>query len=167
MSVIEHIVAVFERVGTIAAGLRSRLAYFLGFALLASVYLAIKLYSADSALWWNIIKCGVFMIPALIWGIVWFVLGKLRDAPDVANDLIADKDEMLQHFSGLDIKQVTTVRGAFSTLKVLREQEGLEEVMETIGGVGLLINPLFVICMVLAFFALIVSILAALVLLLF
>lgn len=167
MSTIDHIVSAFERIGAVATGLRKWLNYFLLPALVASVYLAVKAYSVESAFWFNALKCGLLMLPVLVWAIVWFVLGQLREAPTVANQLVQDKDQLLTYLSNTDVKQVTSLRGAYSTLKVLREQEGLEEVMNTIGGVTLLINPIFAILAVCALFILFMFLFAAFVVFLF
>lgn len=167
MSVVDHIVAVFERLGALAAGLRRRLSYLLGLAVIAFAYLAFKVYSPESAVWWNVVKCGVFSLPVLIWGLVWYVLGQLQDAPQTASNLMADKDEILQHFSNIDTQEIKGIKGVYGTLKMVSQQDGLEEVMDTIGGVGLLINPLFALLALLAFFGLFGLILTALVVMLF
>lgn len=166
MSVIDHIVKVFEKIGAFAAGLRRRLSYLLALSLSCYGYLAFQLCTPDSALWWNLIKCGVFALPLLVWGAVWFVLGQLRDAPETASGLVAGKDNILQHFSSLDEQKVSGVRGVYGTLKMLSEQEGLEDVMDTISGVGLLINPLFALLALLMFFGLFGLILTALIVIL-
>ncbi len=167
MSAIDHIVSAFERIGAVATGLRKWLNYFLLPALVASIYLAVKAYSAESALWFNALKCGLLMLPVLVWAIIWFVLGQLREAPQVASNLMQDKDRIQQHFSTLDLKQATSFRGAYRTLKTLREQEGLEEVMGAIAGVSLLVNPLFALLALVAFFVLFVFVLAAFVVMMF
>lgn len=167
MSVIDHIVAVFERLGSLADGLRRRLSYLLGVAALACAYLAVKVYSVDSALWWNVIKCGVFILPVVIWGVIWFVLGQLRDAPETASSLVEGKDEILQHFSNLNAGEVKGVKGAYGTLKMLSQQDGLEDVMDTISGVSLLINPFFALLALLTFFGLFGLIFTALLVMLF
>jgi len=114
-------------VADFAAGFQRRLAWFLGIAAMASAYLAWLLYSPESLWWWNLIKCGLVLTPTLVWLFIWQVLGEMREAPGL--------------------------RGLFSTLRAFREEDGLEVVLDTLGGVTLLANPVF------AIFAFIMSVL--------
>ncbi len=167
MSVVGSILTLFERIGSLAEVLHHRLSYLLSSAAIACAYLVVKVYSVDSVWWWNLIKCSAFVLPILIWGTVWFVLGQLRDAPEAASNLVAGKEGVLQHFSALKAEQATGVKSAYSTLKMLSKQDGLEEVIDTISGVGLLISPVFAFMALLTFFGLFGLIFTALVVVLF
>lgn len=167
MSAVDHIVGAFERVGSVADGIQRGLGYFLILSASASFYLAYQAYSFDSAVWWNVIKCVVLCLPALVLMLVWFVLGQLRDSPETVKTLIQDKDRVFQHFSDMNLDEAKSTKGAYRTLKTLAQQDGLEEVMETVSGVGLLLNPLFFVISIFAIFALIALMLTALVVMIF
>jgi len=163
MSVVDNIVSAFEGVASVASGLQRWLSYFLLFSVSASVFLAFQAYSVDSALWWNMVKCIAICLPAIILLIVWHVLGQLGDSPETVKTVIEDKDRVFQHFSGMNFDEAKSTKGAYRTLKTLAQQDGLEEVMETVSGITLLINPVFVVFSVLAVFALMGLMLMALV----
>ena len=119
--------------------------------LLASVSLAWQAYSGDSELWWNITKCSLILVPALLWVFVWTVLGQLRDAPTLAASLVARDDGVMAQFSDSDLPDKGGISGLFNTLKAFRQESGLWVVLDTIGNVTLLGNPVFVaLCFVMA-----------------
>ena len=119
--------------------------------MLASASLAWQVYSAESALWWNITKCFLVLLPALLWGFVWTVLGQLREAPTLAADLVARDDGLMSQFSDSDLPDQSGISGLFNTLKAFRQESGLWIVLDTIGNVTLLGNPIFVaLCFVMA-----------------
>ena len=154
MSVLDQIQSLFEKIGYVAEGMRRKLGYFLLLGLAASIYTASVVYSAESFLWWNVIKCLIVMLPSLVLLCIWIILGQVRQAPEVASNLLDDRDEILQGFTELEVSNVTSLTGAYGALKTLRQQEGLEDVMEAISGVGILINPLFALLAVLSFIGL-------------
>ena len=141
----------FEKIGSVAEGMRRKLGYFLLLGLAASIYIAFLAYSVDSFMWWNLIKCVAIMLPSSVLTCIWVILGQVRQAPEVASNLLDDRSEILQGLTELEISNVTSLTGAYGTLKTLRHQEGLEDVMEAISGVGLLINPLFALLAILSF----------------
>jgi hypothetical protein len=113
--------------------------------------LAWQAYSADSALWWNITKCSLISLPALLWGFVWTVLRQLREAPTLAASLVARDDGVMSRFSDSDLPDKSGISGLFNTLKAFREESGVWIVLDTIGNVTLLGNPLFIaLCFVMA-----------------
>ena len=167
MSVLDRIYDIFDGVGRVAETLLKRVRILILLAFLSVIFIAFQLYSPESPWWWNTLKCLIPALPVTIWGAVYLILSQIREAPIVARELIADEDGLVSNLSNLDLQQVSNLRGAVSTLKTLRDQEGLEEVMETISGVGVLINPLFFLLAVLTFFGLFGLIFAALILMLF
>ena len=143
MTAIQQLTLVVNKIGDIANGLQSKLSYFIGIGLLASSALAWKLFSLESALWWNIIKCGVVLLPAVIWVIVWLVLNQLRDAPNLVAELASDENGVLANLNDFSLKEPNGLRGVFSTIREFRNEDGLEVVFDTVSGVALIANPLF------------------------
>ncbi len=162
----DYIVSIFQGISSIADRVRTRIQYVLIVALMAGLYIAFRAYDGESIWWWNTIKCIVPLLPVIVWLFVWSALRQIGQAPEVARELISERGDILRSFSKLNIEQVNSVRGAYTTLKSFREHEGLEEVMETISGIGLLINPIFALLSVLAFFCLFGLIVAAFLLML-
>lgn len=139
-----------EQIAEIADGAQQTIRYLVIVGVLATAYLGWTLYTPDGALWWNVTKCGLLALPSLIWLFVWGVLSQLKQAPELVTDLVSQEDGLFQNLSGLSIDKKQGVRSLFSTLKAFKQEEGLEVVFDTIGGVTLLANPFFAI---LAFFA--------------
>lgn len=149
----------FDRLGTSAAIVQKRLNWFLGLGLLATFYLAFKLYSSDSAIWWNVVKCSTVSLPALILGVFWYCLGQVSEAPRLVNQLAADKEGIVDDIQSFRLEQNSGLRGVLRTLNQFRQYEGLSVMMETIGGITLLINPVFLLLTLVAVIGLLVLIL--------
>ncbi len=145
MAAQEKLISLVNRIGEIATGVQSKLTWFLGLGVVATLALAWKFYSVDSALWWNIVKCGFVSLPALIWGFVWLVLNQLSEAPALVAELASADDGVFSNLDELSIREPNGLRGVFSTLAAFQREDGLEVVFETIGGVSLIANPLFAI----------------------
>lgn len=141
----EKVIALVNRIGEIASKLLAKITWFVVAGLIASVGLAWELYSSDSALWWNIIKCGFVALPALIWAFVWFVLSQLRDAPELVANLAQDEDGVFSNLDEFSIKEPNGLRGVFSTLSAFSKEDGLSVIFDTIGGITLIANPVFAI----------------------
>ena len=154
MSIFESVIVVFDRIGGIAETVFKRVRILLLFALLAAIYLASQLYALESPWWWNLVKILAPVFPVLVWGFVLALLNQIKQAPGVARELISDDDGLLHNLADLDLKQVSSLRGAYTTLKRIRGEESLGEVMETISGVGVLLNPFFLVLALLTFFGL-------------
>jgi len=91
------------------------------------------------------------LLPALLWGFVWTVLGQLREAPTLAASLVARDDGLMSRFSDADLPEQSGISGLFNTLKAFKQESGLWIVLDTIGNVTLLGNPIFVaLCFVMA-----------------
>ena len=147
-----------DRIAAIARGTERKISYLVAGGFAASLYLAWELYSVDSALWWNAIKCGLVLLPALIWVFVWFVLRQLGDAPEAVSRMATAEDGLVANVKMLTEERPKGLRGVFRTLRVIQQEEAFSVVFDTIGGITLLANPIF---------ALVAFIAAAILLLLF
>ena len=131
-----------QGVADVAEGVKRKLGWFLLVGLIASSSLAVQAYSPSSALWWNAIKCGLLMLPALLIAYIWNALGQLQEAPELAANLASSDDGLLGTLQSSGLSRKSAVTGLFGTLRTLRKEEGLGVVMDTIGNVTLLANPL-------------------------
>ena len=136
---------VADKLGSIANALQVKLFYFFGFGLIASLALAWKVFSVESALWWNLLKCGLILMPVLICLAVWFGLSQLREAQNLIAQLLDDENRELANITDFNVKEPTGLRGVFTAIRAFREHQGLERVFDTLSGVALIANPLFVI----------------------
>ncbi|GGZ98258.1 hypothetical protein GCM10008090_03330 [Arenicella chitinivorans] len=139
----DKVVRIVERIGSVAEGLLRKVSWFVGFGVLASVYLAWLVYSPESAWWWNAIKCVIVCLPALLWSFIWFVLSQLSEAPTQVAGLMDGDNQLVGHLKAMHLGERKGVRGLFSTLNAVRNEEAFSAVFDTIGGVTLLANPLF------------------------
>jgi len=144
MEVQSEIVDFLESLAAVAKGVQLKITWLLVAGLLAGAGLAWQVYSVDSALWWNITKCTLILLPALVWSFIWFVVGQLREAPNLAVSLASQDDGLLANIQNSNFNQKVGVRSLFSSLRAFRREEGLEVVVDTIGSVTLLANPFFV-----------------------
>jgi hypothetical protein len=167
MSIQAELVELFDALAELATSLQRKLSWFLGVGLLASTYLAWAAFSQHSYLWWNIAKCMTLLLPVLIWLIVWAVLGQLREAPELAASLASEDDGVLAKLQSVSLSDKRGLRGLFGTLRAFRQQEGLSVVLDTVGSVGMLANPLFAILAFIMLVILFIFILIAPILLLF
>ena len=145
MPIQAEIVEAFNALAELGASLQRKLSWLLGVGMLASASLAWAAYSQHSYLWWNIAKCMTILLPVLIWLIVWVILGQLREAPELAASLASEDDGVLANLQAMNLRDKRSLRGLFGTLRTFRQQEGLSVVLDTIGSVGMLANPLFAI----------------------
>lgn len=145
MEIRAELVEFLERIAAAANSLQRKLSWLLGTGLACSGILAWQAFSPESTLWWNIVKCGFLMLPALLWLFVWSMLGQLREAPALASTLADREDSIFNNIKESGLSEAVSVRSIFSTLKAFRQEEGLSVVLDTIGNVSLLANPLFVI----------------------
>ena len=139
----EKVVRIVERIGDVAQSRLRKVSWFVGFGVVASVYLAWLVYSPDSAWWWNVIKCLIVSLPALLWSFIWFVLSQLSDAPTQVAGLMDGDNQFVGHLKAMHLGEKKGVRGLFSTLNAVRNEEAFSAVFDTIGGVTMLANPLF------------------------
>jgi hypothetical protein len=134
-----------ERLPNVASRLQRKLRWLIGTGLAASAVLAWLAFDIDSATGWNAVKCGLIMLPSLVWVLIWSILGQLKEAPKLAGALASRDDSLFQNIQKSGFSDSVNVRSIFSTLRAFRQEEGLGVVVDTIGNVTLLANPLFAI----------------------
>ena len=142
MSIQSELCEFLEGVAEVAEGVKRKLGWFLLVGLSASIGLAAQVYSPSSELWWNAIKCGLVLLPALIIAFVWNALGQLQEAPELAANLASKEDGLVGTLQSSGLSRKSGVSGLFGTLRAFRKDEGLGVVLDTIGNVTLLANPL-------------------------
>ena len=155
MDIQQRLTELLEQIAEIADGTQQTIRYMVLAGVLATAYLGWKVYTPESALWWNLTKCGLLALPCLIWLFVWGVLSQLKQAPELVTELVSQEDGVFQNLSDLSLDKKQGVRSLFSTLRAFKQEEGLELVFDTIGGITLLANPFFAILALLAALALI------------
>jgi len=126
----------------IANSLKRKMGLFALVGLVASASLAWLLYSPDSSLTWNFFKCALVLLPAIVICFVWHTLGNVVDAPNQLSDL-ADEEGLLNDLKTLKLQKPKSFRGLVSTIRTIRNDEHLGSVIETVGGIALLVNPFF------------------------
>ena len=141
----------FSRLADFAETTQRRLGWFLLIAAGFSLALAVKLYSAESALWWNLIKCGLVLVPTLIWALIWSLLTQIREAPEVVTELATQHNLSFSDLRARVADDKPGLISLFGTIREIRNNEAYESVSEAIGSVTVLANPLF---MIIAFAAL-------------
>lgn len=145
MAIQSEVIEFLERLANVANGVQRKLSWLIGLGLVSSAVLAWQAYGLDSATWWNVVKCGLIMLPSLVWALVWNILGQLKEAPELAGTLASRDDSLFQNIQKSSFSDAISVRSIFSTLRAFRQEEGLGVVLDTIGNVTLLANPLFAI----------------------
>ncbi len=132
---------VIDRIAEIADAVQAKLKLFVIIGLFASTLLAWKVFSFESAIWWNGIKCGLVLMPAMVWVFAWFVFRQLRDAPKLVAELVDDKLDAVTQIR--DFKEPVGLRGLFTSIRELRSEDGLGAVFDTVSGITLIANPVF------------------------
>ena len=145
MAIPPEISKVIEQIAETARGAQRGIRYFLFAGLSASAYIAWQVYAVDSPIWWNILKCGLVLAPAMIWVFLWLVLLQLQEAPELVSELAHQPEGLFNNLHELSLTQTKGLRGIFNSLKAFRQEEGLSVILETIAGISLLANPLFAI----------------------
>jgi hypothetical protein len=144
MSSTEQLFHVVNKVGDIANSMQAKIRYFVFIGLIASSALAWKVFSIESAPWWNLLKCTVVLLPVLIWVTIWYVLSQLREAPELVVELMSDEGGDLANLNSFSLKEPDGLRGLVTTIRDFQSEDGLEVVFDTISGVTLMANPFFV-----------------------
>lgn len=145
MEIKQELVDFFTAIASFADRLQRRLAWFLGICLVASLGLAWHAYSAVSPLWWNVVKCGLLLLPILVWAGIWLMLSQLQEVPELAANFAARDDYALNNISPDAVANKTGLLTLFSTIREIRNNESLAAIAESIGSVTLLANPIFAI----------------------
>lgn len=153
MSFLDEITEFFDGFAEFATVVQRRLAYFLLLSVGVSSYLAAQLYSSSSSLLWNFVKCGVVFLPALIWLVVWALLGQAKQAPELVADISAGEDESFKELRKHIVGRKPGLLSLVGTIRELRNNEAFESVTDAVGSMTLLANPLF---MIVAFIMLVI-----------
>jgi hypothetical protein len=136
------VVEFLERLANVASSVQRKLSWLVWIGLVCSAVLAWLAVDMDSATGWNVVKCGLIMLPSLVWGLVWSILGQLKEAPEIAGALASRDDSLFQNIQVSGFNDAVSI---FSTLRAFRQEDGLAVVVDTIGNVTLLTNPVFAI----------------------
>ena len=139
----EQVIAVVKRIAAIAGTTQNFLTYILGVGALATFYLMWLAYSADSTIWWNIVKGLLLIWPVSILGFTWTVLGQLHEVPEAVGKLNQDTQTAYAGIKEVKIREPKGLRGMFSVLNAFRREGSLGTVFDTVSGITLLLNPLF------------------------
>ena len=126
----------------VAKSLQSKVGFFALLGFIASASIAWMFYSNESSLTWNLVKCGIVLMPAIVVTSVWLVLGKVVDAPKQISRL-ANEQGLINNLQKLGIKKPDSFRGLISTVRAIRSEDGLGSITEAVGGILLLSNPAF------------------------
>ena len=161
MSIQSELCEFLEGVADVAEGVKRKLGWFLLIGLIDSGALALQAYSSSSALWWNVVKCGLVMLPSLMIAIIWNALGQLQEAPQLAASLASRDDGLIGTLQSSGLSSKSGVVGLFGTLRAFRKEEGLGVVLDTVGNVTLLANPLIALLSFLMIVVLILMIMIA------
>lgn len=129
-------------IARLAGNLNRKLSIFALVGLIASGYIVCLIYSSEMNLVWNFMICGLVLLPISIIVIVWRTLANLSDAPSHLSTLFNKNRRITSTLKSVR-ENPKNIRGLISTIRIIRNQEGLEESFSSIGGVTLLINPLF------------------------
>lgn len=124
----------------VASSLQSKVGIFALIGFIASGVIASLLYSSDSSLIWNLVKCGIVLLPAFILYFVWLTLGKVVEAPKQISQL-THGDGLANNLQSLGINKPDSIRGLISTIRAIRDEDGLGGISDAIGGLVLLSNP--------------------------
>lgn len=145
-----QLITVVKRIASIAGATQHALSYFLGVGGVATLYLIWQAYSPESGLWWNGLKCVLLVWPALLLVFVWIVLGDLSDVPESVAKLNQDTRTAYSGMKDVKIREPKGLRGMFRVLNTFRREGSLSVIFDTVGGVSLLLNPLFLFFIALA-----------------
>ena len=126
----------------IASSVQGKVGLFALIGLIATLLMAWLFYSVESSLVWNITKCGLVSLPAIVVGSAWLTLGKVVAAPNQIAEL-TDGGGFVDNLQLLGIKKPDSVRGLISTVRAIRNEDGLGGITEAIGGIVLLSNPVY------------------------
>ena len=139
----ERVVKLVKSVARIAGATQKWLMYFLIPGTFATAYCVFLSYSAESAIWWNILKIVLLAWPVLLLLFVWSVLGDLCDAPESVGKLNQDTKVAYSGLKEVKIKEPKGLRGMFRVLWEFQREGNLWDVFDTVGSITLIVNPLF------------------------
>lgn len=136
---------VLQSAASIAERLTRKVSVFAVIGLIASGALAWGFYSPESSLIWNIIKCALVLLPALVICFIWRVLNQFSQAPEIVSKLSQEEGGLAQKIQTARLSKPNGIRGLIGTLRTIRDTEGLSDIVDVIGGIAILANPFFII----------------------
>ena len=139
----EQVIKLVRAVAGIAGATRNGLSYLLVPGALATAYCVFLSYSADSTIWWNVLKISLLVWPVLLLLFVWSVLGDLRDAPESVGKLNQDTKVAFSGLKEVKIQEPKGLRGMFRVLNQFRREGSLGDVFDTVSSITLIVNPVF------------------------
>lgn len=157
---IDKLEEILRGTANVAGSLQSKVGFFTLLGFIASVSIAWMFYSSESSFIWNLVKCGTVLMPAMVLTCVWLVLGKVVDAPKQIS-MLANEEGLISNLQKLGIKKPDSFRGLISTVRAIRNEDGLGSITEAIGGIVLLSNPVFLLFAFISLAILIVLIIIA------
>ena len=134
---------------------------------LACASLGLQMISYSDSTWWWVLLALMLGLPLLIWMLVWYSLSQLRQAPELVSTLAEQPNGVLSSLSDMDSVRQEGLRGLYQTVRLFREQDGMDTVIDSIGGAAVLANPFFALLAVLSALCLIGYMFLSLILFLF
>ncbi len=145
MDIKQEIAEFLDRLATFAAAVQKTLAWFLTLTGFASLLMAWQAYSPDASIAWNLLLCGLVLLPLLVWLLIWSLLSQLREAPEMVSDLAEDNGLSIASLRAHAANKKPGLISLFSTIRELRNNDAFETVTDAVGSITLLANPLFMI----------------------
>jgi len=168
---IEHdLIAITEKISLACGATKNKITYFVVASVVASLYLAWLIFAPQGALWWNASKVIIVLLPVTLWLFFWFMLSQLQALPEHVKSLSLSNQTDPQNLLGNLQQTAKSNSGVLRIVKLLwqlRAHEGVAGLMETVGGLGLLFNPVFLILIIVTGLALLAFIVLASLLIIF
>lgn len=143
INILQELEEVLDSAAGVAGSLQRKVSVFAGIGLLASASIAWLLYSPESSLGWNLVKCGLVFLPALVICFIWQILANFADAPQQLAELTSGDEGLIHDIQSLSLNKPEGFRGLISMVRAIRNEESLSSIIEVVGSIALLANPLF------------------------
>lgn len=160
----------FQTVGSIAAGLKNSIFYVLIGGAGAAFFLAWQWIDFSTTYLWIILKATPLLLPLALWGLLYMVVAELADLPNRAKIAKKDGGAVVQRLKG-NKSEVKNTSGFFGKLKnlfrVLRSAGNLAAIIDAVGGVVLIANPIFALLIFISGLVLVLLMLTAMLVLIF
>ena len=163
MGLLQKIKEPLQSAAEVADKVKRVVFYFALIGLIASVLIAAQLFSFESSWFWNLIKCGIVLMPVLVISFIWFILNNFSQAPELVSALI-EQDAAVSSIDSKDSKDIEKpkgLKGLIGMAKKLRDEDGLGVITDTVSGITILANPLFLliafICILLVLLLIVIS----------
>jgi len=116
---------------------------FCAVSLLAGIIFITKLLSLDLGVTWNLVVSSVAILPVMVLLFIWMTLNNFSRAPQVVLMLIEQEEDAQISVTSLNVKKPQGIRSLITMAKKIREEDGLNIVADTIGGIAIFTNPIF------------------------